>query len=201
MVNHCYSYEVLFHLQSASVTCQDKWCHTAVDANTWVSLVSVQLLLQSECVSVCGRRSGLRYQLPNTLPPLLPFHTGMFRIWMQERLSVWATSPSVDYLWAAPVLTVLSSEWRASASARCPPCCVSVCGLSCCCCIGHKRLSVSPQECLSRLTTLSVLVLLCLVRSCLCMRLYVFRLVCRLTQLNTFLSCSVILCMLFKLLS
>lgn len=165
---HCYSYEVLFHLQSASVACQ--WCHTAVDANTWVSLVSVQLLLQCECVSVCGRRSGLRYQLPNTLPPLLPFHTGMFRIWMQERLSVWATSPSVDYLWAALVLTVLSSEWWASASARCPPCCVSVCGLSCCCCIGHKRLSVSPQECLSRLTTLSVLVLLCLVRSCLCMR-------------------------------
>lgn len=116
----------IFSLLRSSVACQDKWCHTAVDANTWVSLVSVQLLLQCECVSVCGRRSGLRYQLPNTLPPLLPFHTGMFRIWMQERLSVWVTSPSVDYLWAAPVLTVLSSEWWASAGARCPPCCLGV---------------------------------------------------------------------------
>ena len=86
-----------FGLQSLiSRPVSSKWCHAAAEAVARASWVSRQLPLQHkcerDCVGVGGRRRRWSYQLPNTLPPLLPLYTFMSWIWTQKWMCVLITS-------------------------------------------------------------------------------------------------------------
>lgn len=118
---------------------------------------------------------GVRYQLPNTLPFLLPIGASMSCYWMQTGFVFFLCACVCVCMlfteWMGHFWVVLMTdrplwvrgEWSSVGS-------LGVFGAR----LGHRGSLSFSQECLIHLTTLSVLVLLCLVRSCLsarvCMR-------------------------------
>lgn len=94
-----------------------------------LTLERLQFPLQCGGVSVFGGGwwwwcSRFRYQLPNTLPPPLPFHAGMSRIMNAEMfvcalitpLWRWAISGLCRFWLSCPL------DWFSYWEAHCPPC-------------------------------------------------------------------------------